>query len=237
MTRMRTLPFAVRTFLRAALLGVLIAGCSKSTTSVQPPVGDPAPPPNTPDNVVRLVAWDWNRFDASYCDLLTDDFVFVFAEGDSAGQPWSVSPWTREVESIAVQSMLHRDSGLPRLAGLSLHVDPVMISLPDPRPGKDPRYHRIVRTSVDLIADVEQGGSSIDRWIINGNALLFLVRGDSAAISQDMIERGFGPDSTRWWIQRWEDETLPIGGGLLHPTPARGFTLGGLKSRFVPVLR
>ena len=51
---------------------------------------------------------------------------------------------------------------------------------------------------------------------VTGNALFFLTRGDSAAIPQDLIARGLKPaagDTTssqalRWWIDRWEDETL-----------------------------
>lgn len=233
---MRTYPGIRALALVGAIWIALATGCSTNRT-VQPIVTDPAPPPNTPANATKLVAWDWTHFDASYCDLLTDDFVFAFAAGDSAGQPWNPESWTREVERVALQSMLQRGTGLPRLDGLTVYFDAVPVVQPDPRPGKDPRFHKAVRTSVDLTADVDLGSGTIERWRITGNAFLFFVRGDSAAIPHDMIERGFGPDSTRWWLQRWEDETLQIGGGLMRPMPARSATLGGLKSRFVPVLR
>jgi hypothetical protein len=39
-----------------------------------------------------------------------------------------------------------------------------------------------------------------------GSARFFLVRGDSVAIPPELNTR-FGQDSTRWWIERWEDET------------------------------
>ena len=53
-----------------------------------------------------------------------------------------------------------------------------------------------------------------------------MVRGDSAAIPAEL---GFGPDSTRWYIERWEDETLSSGSRTLPvaaPQPARNTTWG-----------
>ena len=35
---------------------------------------------------------------------------------------------------------------------------------------------------------------------------------DSAAIPAELVSRGFKPDSLRWWIDRWEDETIGSGG-------------------------
>jgi hypothetical protein len=48
-------------------------------------------------------------------------------------------------------------------------------------------------------------GNSVE---VTGNALFFLTRGDSAQIPPELIARGLRPDSTRWWMDRMEDETL-----------------------------
>ncbi|MFN8587534.1 MAG: hypothetical protein U0704_06990 [Candidatus Eisenbacteria bacterium] len=213
-----------------------LSGCSKSTTAVQPAVTDPAPPPNTPAMATTRIAWDWNRRDPSCLDRVTADFEFVFASGDSAAQRWQGVPWTREVESIALQRMFDRSTQSPRLVSISLTSDRAPVTLPDPRPGKNPRFHKIVRTQLGVLADLDMGSGTLERRVINGSALFFFVRGDSAAIPHDLVERGVRPDSTVWWLQRWEDETL--GSGMaMHPNPAMSFTLGGLKSVFVPLMR
>ena len=48
--------------------------------------------------------------------------------------------------------------------------------------------------------------------IVNGNTTFYLVRGDSAQIPPDLKARGFVPDATRWYIERYEDKT-DTGGG------------------------
>lgn len=221
-------------FVRACFVALLLAsgspGCS-STKTVAPPA-DTGPAPDSPANAVRRIEWTWNRLDPSALDLVTEDFVFAFAEGDSAGQHWRGSPWTRAVEVAALTRMFDTTAAVPRLRSLALVMDRTMIALPDPRPGKNLKWHRTIRSHVDLTARIDLGGV-IETHIINGNALFFLVRGDSAAIPPELFERGVRPDSTRWWIERWEDETLSDGVAL-RPEPARLFTLGMLKSMFLP---
>lgn len=223
-------------FVRAWFVTLLLAsgslGCS-STKTVAPPA-DPGPTPDSPANAVRRIEWTWNRLDPSALDLVTEDFVFAFAEGDSAGQPWRGSPWTRAVEVAALTRMFDTTAAVPRLRSLALVMDRTMIALPDPRPGKNPKWHRTIRSHVDLTAHLELVGA-LDTRIVTGNSLFFLVRGDSAAIPPELFERGVRPDSTRWWVERWEDETLSEGVAL-RPEPTRTFTLGMLKSLFLPAL-
>jgi hypothetical protein len=69
---------------------------------------------------------------------------------------------------------------------------------------------------VNLKVDIDEGNA----LEVTGFALFYVVRGDSAAIPPELYSRGFRPDSLRWWIERWEDETLApeglvaIGDGL-----------------------
>jgi len=50
---------------------------------------------------------------------------------------------------------------------------------------------------------------------LTGNATFYLARGDVAAIPQELLDQGFHPDSTRWYIEKWEDDTAnsQTGGG------------------------
>ncbi len=229
---MRTYPGIRALVLLGALSIALATGCSTNKT-VQPVVTDPAPPPNSPVGAAKRIEWDWNRFDPHYSDMLTDDFVFVAAISDTIGHFGVSDPWTREVERLALQRMFDRQAELPKLLDLTLHFDPAPVAMPDPRPGKTPKFHRVVHTNLDLLADVAVGGGMTERWNVSGASALFFVRGDSAAIPQDLVERGFRPDSTQWWLERWEDVTV-LAGTALNPQPVGNRTLAQFKFVFLP---
>lgn len=213
----------------AALFAAATFGCSTKHT-VAPVASSPAPPPNTPANVVKRIEWDWQHRDTHYMSLLTDDFRFVFAEGDSGSGQWNYTPWDRVVESSAIYAMFDAGSLPPRLVSFSFDLDPTFDTMPDPRPGKDPKWHKAIRSHVNVVADLDLG-SGLERRVITGGSLFFLVRGDSAMIPPDLVLEGVRPDSTVWWLERWEDETLV---GPLRPAPIQAFTLGHLKWLFVP---
>jgi hypothetical protein len=84
---------------------------------------------------------------------------------------------------------------------------------------------------VDLKMTFDQNGSP-EVTSVTGSALFYVVRGDSALIPSEFGTR-FRGDSTRWWIERWEDETAgasspasaqPVGRAARHPArPNSGF--------------
>lgn len=233
----------------AAVLAAGLSGCFNPfapLVSTQRVASTQAPIPSSPAGVVKLFEWCWQNRDLSrYEEVFTDDYRFAFAEGDSAGQPYRQTPYTRETEMTNVGGLFNGSEDRLAAKSIQLTLDKTMISLPDPRVGKDPKWHRSIRTHVDLTVDLDLGGGSVDKQIVTGNALFFLVRGDSAAIPQELVDRGFTQDSTRWWIERWEDETLSEGGsallaealrarGLAGPAvvvPARQVSWGALKRR------
>ena len=67
---------------------------------------------------------------------------------------------------------------------------------------------------------------------ITGSLLFFLTRGDSAAIPQQLIDRGLKPDSTRWWLDRMEDETLAGAGVSYAAQPSKRNTFAALLEYF-----
>jgi len=65
------------------------------------------------------------------------------------------------------------------------------------------RWYRTIRALV--LSQIESAdGHAIDA---SSAATFYFVRGDSALIRDELKQRGFAPDSSRWYIRRWEDET------------------------------
>jgi hypothetical protein len=66
---------------------------------------------------------------------------------------------------------------------------------------------------------------------------LYFVRGDSACIPQELRDRGYEPDSTRWWIEHWEEFVVASGAPsaprVARPPPLRPVTLGALKALYL----
>jgi hypothetical protein len=167
-----------------------------------------APSPTTPQNAVLLFEWCWvNRGVEEYKGLFTDDYVFQSAELDSAGNTSRDVLTRRNDEIETAQNMFVGSAERPPASKITLNFDPSLVPFDDNRPGKNPRWHKQIRTSVDLKVDVEEGNT----LEVSGHALFFLTRGDSALIPADRVAIGFKPDSLRWWIDRWEDETIGSG--------------------------
>src|SRR6185503_11778849 len=75
-----------------ATLGLLVAltGCFNpfAPNVLSQRVTSAAPTPNSPQNAVKLFEWCWvNRGVDEYRELFTDDYVFISAGKDSAGNP------------------------------------------------------------------------------------------------------------------------------------------------------
>ena len=198
----------VRRIARAWPVALLLLGASGCFNPFAPRLAPttgiyvPPPTPNSPQNVIRLFEWCWKNRDITvYKEIFTDDFRFIFALGDSAGNLFRDDPVTREMELDIARNLFVGGGAAPPASSVLLNLDPTLRALPDSRPGKNPRWHNEVVTSVDLTIKTEDGAE----YRIMGNARFFVVRGDSALIPKEL---GFGPDSTRWYIDRWHDETL-----------------------------
>jgi len=175
-----------------------------------------APSPTTPENAVRLFQWCWvNRGVEEYKELFTDDYTFQSATIDSAGNQ-SREVTRRNDEIDVATNMFIGTVDKPPAQKITLDFDRNLVPFADQRPGKNPRWHKEVRTSVALNVTVDEGNS----YQVSGHALFFLTRGDSAAIPQELKDRGFKPDSLRWWIDRWEDETIEGAGLVARPLRA-----------------
>jgi len=195
-------------------IGALAASCSRGKLPLAP-APEAAPTASSPALAIRRFEWAVNHRDIdAFDDLFSDDFEFISAGTDSTG-PARTTWGGRDTVLAALRGLLIGSPGRPPAESITLFFDQNLIAFPDTRPGKVSRWHKQIRTSVDLKVRIDPG----NLVEVTGNALFFLTRGDSAEIPRDLRDRGFKPDSLRWWIDRWEDETL--GGGI----PALGSAL------------
>jgi hypothetical protein len=205
--------------LAAVGLLVTLAGCFNpfSPEVLNQRVTSTAPTPNSPQKAVELFQWCWvNRGVDEYRELFTDDYVFISAGTDSAGNPSREIQARRDDEVQTAENMFIGSAERAPAEQITLLFDKNLVPFPDSRPGKNAKWHKQIRTSVDLKVRIDSG-NTVE---VSGAALFFLTRGDSAAIPQELINRGFKPDSLRWWIDRWEDETL-AGSGVVASRAAR----------------
>jgi hypothetical protein len=195
---------------------------------------EPPPVPSRPDLAIRLFEWCWDhRAIAEYEEIFTDDFLFQFAAADSSGQAFLGGVITRTDEIETARHLFVGGGASPPANSISLELDQNLIATSDTRPGKgNATYHQEIVTQVVLRIDTEEEG-----YQVTGAARFFLVRGDSAVIPAELLARGFGHDASRWYIERWEDETAQAGAYKALPGPrdprlaAQGPATGDLATR------
>ena len=198
-------------------------------------VAEVAPTPNTPRGVLDLFGWCWNnRAYDEYTEIFTDDFEFQFAITDSAGNAFRDRGLFRQDElDTARHLFIEGTTNEPPASKIDLKFDKTFIPERDSRPGKTFPWHQEVKRNLVLSIDTGE-----QNYRITGAARFFVVRGDSAKIPDDLVQRGFKPDINRWYIERWEDETLDTPGALvanLDPDQVRTAIVTALAREAAPV--
>ena len=212
-------------------ISLALASCARKHPAAPVAAAPAVPAATTPAGAVQRLAWAMYARDvAAYTALLTDDFEFTFAPNDTAGNSLPGRCLDRGLEGVAMQHLLVGGGFEPPVSDLRLTISNILVAQPDPRPGMNPRWHAYVRTPMDLKLTFDEGGSP-QVSSINGYALFFVVRGDSAFF---LPAREAEHDSTRWFISRWEDETAVASGVPgSHANPTRSTTLGSVKVRYL----
>jgi len=216
-----------------AALAAVLAGCTTQIVLPVAPQPDVAPAPATPATALARLSWSWKHRALEPCrDLFTCDYEFVFAPGDTNGARFQDRPWTRPDELDFARHLFETGSATAPPASyvaLDMGSDPAMLA--DDRPGKDPGWHR--RIDTPFVAVVETPGRE---FRVLGFESFYFVRGDSACIPQELQNRGYQPDSTRWWIEHWEEyvaASAPVSPSIPRPTPQRPVTLGAVKALYL----
>jgi hypothetical protein len=218
---MRSHRLARRLLLASALL-VILAGCEnpfQPRVGTERAVATPPPRPTTPRKLMELIRWCWiNRAVPEYEELFTDDFRFAFAAADSADN----APILRDEEiDIARRLFLEGTASAPRANRIEYEYgNQNLIPLPDSRPGKMSPWHQEVQAHVVLHVYFDDAA----RIDVETDVIFYLVRGDSALIPKVLKERGFGSDTNRWYIERWEERSsgaAAAAGAPAEPVSAR----------------
>ena len=213
-----------RPVLALVLMIALAAGVSGCFNPFRPLISGrtsfvKAPPsPTNAQKLIELFKWCWENRDISrYKEIFTDDYRFAFSITDSAGTPYLGNPWTREDEiASATNLFVGGSAGEPAASNISLIFDGNLTAQNDRRDGKTARWHQQIQIANLTLTITKSDGSAVR---VTGGALFYMVRGDSAVIPLELAGRGFGPDSTRWYIERWEDQTNIGGGASIAPAP------------------
>lgn len=175
-------------------------------------VSEVAPTPNSVRGLMDLFAWCYNnRAYDEYTEIFTDDFQFQFSAADTTGQVFGDRGLFRQDElDTARHLFIEGTANEPPAQKIVLTFDRTFLPEPDSRPGKTYPVHQEIKRNVVLSIDTGE-----QAFRITGAARFFVVRGDSAKIPPDLLQRGFRPDRNRWYIERWEDETIDTGGALV----------------------
>jgi hypothetical protein len=222
-----TLRLAIAALLATPIL-LALPGCwnpFNPLESTQTAFTEPAPVPDTPTELMNLFEWCWEHRDPyRYAEIFTEDFQYVFAVADTEGnsQPDRSYNRTDEIDS-ARHLFIGGKVGVEPARRITLDFDSDILPLPDNRPNKSATTHREILIGVVLTIETDA-----ENFRIKSIVRFFVVRGDEALIH----DLGFLPDSKRWYIERWQDETPP-GYGLAAASPeARAALHGALNAAF-----
>jgi hypothetical protein len=227
-------------------IAVAIAGCSKDESTPMTPT--PAEPvADSPENAVRVLQSAFDHKDEQAWEIqFTADYEFPLNLADTTFNNFLI----REQEIEFARNLFVRgvpgipltpprsDQGSPEAAQVRLPpADKItclltepLVATTDPRPGKAPEAHRRVQTRMELTVETPSGG-----YFVEEAMTFYLVRGDSASIDASLRERGVTSDSTRWYIDRWESDTVQAVGsvGNTRALPAERFTLALFKRLYL----
>ena len=161
--------------------------------------------------------------DGELAGLLPEGCSLESAELDTAGDSVVTDVWRRQDLLATFNAMFNGDTGAPAASKLRMNLGENLVAFPDDRPGRSGGIHRAVRSSLDV--EVVTGEGNVYRP--EGHLLCYVTRGDSAMIPPELVARGVQADSTRWWIDRIEDETTSSHSRPgLHTTPSNVWSFG-----------
>ena len=215
---------------------LLAAGCGRNEvhSPTEPGPLDGMPAASSPQGVLNAFQWCHENLSTDgYRLLFTEDFRFAFAALDTSGNAFR-DVWDRQKELDYFDHLVHGGApDQPAASQITLLFDRTFRVQNDTRPGKyDPERRKTITTQVNLTIETVDGAVSN----VNGKATFYLVRGDAALIPEDL---GLGPDTNRWYIERWEDQTYAPSEATSarsrphHAQPTKNATWGSIKALYL----
>jgi hypothetical protein len=160
--------------------------------------------------------WSLEHLDlAEFSTVLSGDFSFHCSPRDSAGNNFDRPALREDLLGIMHHVFETGGASAPKATSIELTWLSDRVALPDPRPGMDPAFHRVIQTGL-LLHEVAGDGAIDVRDVI---AFSF-VRGDSVVLPADLVERGARPDAAAWYIENMTAQVAPLGAAL-RPQAAR----------------
>ncbi len=210
---------ALRGARRPLALLALGAACGGCFNPFNPAVGTrravlvPQPDRETPQGVVRLLEWAYERRDFQvYRTLFTEDYRFFFAPNDTAGNRYLDKPWIRDDEIASAQHLFEGGSvGEPPASSIRLTDNGLNIS--DTGDTLDQVTHRRITTAISL--EIVAGDVN---YQVQGNVDFYVVHFRDAKVPADVRSRVTEND---WFIYGWVDRTLPPQQGVNGLAAAR----------------
>jgi hypothetical protein len=124
---------------------------------------------------VQRLGWAFDHRDVgAAAGLLAADLQFQTFETDSAGNTPALVQWPRDSVLAALRSLFDGVPGVSEAATATLSLDRNLVPFTDTRPGKNPIWHKMVRSSADIRVADPTSGSRID---VTGYLLFYLTRG------------------------------------------------------------
>jgi PKD repeat protein len=195
----RRLASPVRRLIGGFTIALLIAASAARVASAQPP-------PDSPTNALAFLQWCWqNRDVAHYHEVFADNFQYYFDYQNPAGVPYLATPWSRTDELTSAANLFAGGSTQAPASNVTFTFTDGP-NLQPAGPGYPWHQQLVAQWSLDITCTdgTTKHAEGQSRW--------FVVRGDSAQIPQELQDRGFVPDSMRWYVERWleEQNTNPI---------------------------
>jgi len=219
---------------------LILAGCGggdKSTKPVVPPsdgLPDGTPQADSPAHLMQRLEATWeSEVEAQYELLLTNDFRYTFS---AAADPELANLYPNWGRTDEVTAITHLFTGFVNTSGTPISAASLIdMTLNGVQQGTDldhadstAYYQRIIVTSLDAVIEVPVAGSDPIFYHISSRHEYFLVRGDAA-----VLPSGTSPDSTRWYLRRWDDLSPPpptSKGPVINPAQPK--TLGSIRAQY-----
>ncbi len=233
MTTARWLPAAC-----LLLLALASAGCGDDSAGcgcTYPPL--PATVETPQAAMARFETTYESQNLTGYSKLFTSDFRFHFS---AAADPTLVSQygntWDSAFETNAAGHLF--DGFTSERSDYNPGADLIALTLAAVRYESDPEHadstrHYVVADSAQIALAITLA-SGAGEYDVAGTHSFWLVRGDAARLGA-----GQAPDSTRWFIRRWDDLTAPLTVRTGRPTkparvlPAQNTTWGRVKAQYL----
>lgn len=183
--------------------------------------------PSSPSAAVDSLIACWERLDGEhYPELLAADFVFHLEADTILWRPlWADLRRADEIE--AARAILSGTATQPAASSIDIVRRNGLEVVPDPRSGKSPTFHRVLRAYYDFILRTPDYV-----FEVNTELVFYAVRADSAAIPDGAPTAA--PDTSRWYVERW-DEMGPLVAGPsgLHAPTDRPWTWADIKNIYL----